>query len=263
VFKYNQRVLTFPEDVLAAFDGLTSKISGAFDGGFLWGLPEMFFDVALLWRMSSSERRKPTESSNISRIPSWTWMSLRGYFWDIGWKSGSNYMWDSSETTTQELDTVPILKWYCIDQKNDQKRSISNTWRKYINCRKGGGLPRGWEAHERSLGRLSHFTHESIPNAIFKYPIPIREQPRTDDIKAPGYLIACRTQRAYLVYTYEASTWLKAYSLLTNQRDWIGCLHEDIQGQSSTPGTCELIAISAGQEGNSPANRWWVTNAEL
>lgn len=46
---YNRRHFTYPEDATAAFAGITSVLSTKFDGGFLYGLPEMFFDVALLW----------------------------------------------------------------------------------------------------------------------------------------------------------------------------------------------------------------------
>jgi hypothetical protein len=47
---YNEREFTYPEDALAAFAGITSVIEGKFEGGFLCGLPEIFFDVCLLWR---------------------------------------------------------------------------------------------------------------------------------------------------------------------------------------------------------------------
>jgi hypothetical protein len=47
---YNMRQLTYPDDELAAFSGVLSTLSRTFTGGFVWGLPQMFFDVALLWQ---------------------------------------------------------------------------------------------------------------------------------------------------------------------------------------------------------------------
>lgn len=41
---------TYPEDILDAFAGLTSVLSLTFDGGFICGLLQMFFDPALLWQ---------------------------------------------------------------------------------------------------------------------------------------------------------------------------------------------------------------------
>ena len=47
VGKYNARDLTYEQDALPAIWGLLSVLNRSFEGGFLQGLPEMFFDVAL------------------------------------------------------------------------------------------------------------------------------------------------------------------------------------------------------------------------
>lgn len=46
VMEYNRRELTHPEDALAAFAGITTALSQMFYGGFICGLPSLFFDVA-------------------------------------------------------------------------------------------------------------------------------------------------------------------------------------------------------------------------
>jgi hypothetical protein len=46
---FNRRQLTYPEDAVFAFTGLLNVFSQTFTGGFLFGMPEAFFDIALLW----------------------------------------------------------------------------------------------------------------------------------------------------------------------------------------------------------------------
>jgi hypothetical protein len=46
VHEYNLKQFTYPEDVLAAFAGITASLTRSFKGGFLCGLPEMVFDFA-------------------------------------------------------------------------------------------------------------------------------------------------------------------------------------------------------------------------
>ena len=48
VHDYSTRKLSFLGDVSAALAGIISTMSQSFSGGFIYGLLEMFFDVALL-----------------------------------------------------------------------------------------------------------------------------------------------------------------------------------------------------------------------
>ncbi|KAH8593566.1 heterokaryon incompatibility protein-domain-containing protein, partial [Bisporella sp. PMI_857] len=49
VAKYNFRTLTYPQDALAAFAGVTTALTKSFSGGFICGLPTLFIDQALCW----------------------------------------------------------------------------------------------------------------------------------------------------------------------------------------------------------------------
>jgi hypothetical protein len=48
--QYSIRQLSRPEDAMAAFSGVTTRLSDVFKEGFLWGLPLEFFEAALLWQ---------------------------------------------------------------------------------------------------------------------------------------------------------------------------------------------------------------------
>jgi hypothetical protein len=47
---YSMRKLSYDYDVLNAFSSTTSTLSRTFRDGFLYGLPRIFFEVALLWQ---------------------------------------------------------------------------------------------------------------------------------------------------------------------------------------------------------------------
>ncbi|KAI7778715.1 hypothetical protein LA080_001862 [Diaporthe eres] len=58
---YNTRSFRYEEDMIPGISGLLCLFSRSFQGGFLCGLPEMFFDRALGWCASSDLRlRKPS-----------------------------------------------------------------------------------------------------------------------------------------------------------------------------------------------------------
>lgn len=46
---FNKTELRYDEDILPAFSGLLSVLSRSFTGGFLYGIPEMFFERGLGW----------------------------------------------------------------------------------------------------------------------------------------------------------------------------------------------------------------------
>ncbi len=49
VLEYTERHLTSDEDTLAAFAGISTVLGYTFTDGLHLGLPEIFFDEALLW----------------------------------------------------------------------------------------------------------------------------------------------------------------------------------------------------------------------
>jgi hypothetical protein len=84
--EYNQRSLSFEEDALPALSSLLSVFSRSFECGFLYGIPEMFFEHSLCWRASGTkglQRRtassRPIESGfESSDLPSWSWLGWKG-----------------------------------------------------------------------------------------------------------------------------------------------------------------------------------------
>lgn len=84
---YNSRELTYQEDALPAFVGLTSQLSRKSGFSWLCGLPESCLDAALLWQpgLGPMKRRissgTSTLNSSLAILPSWSWLGWQGKVW--------------------------------------------------------------------------------------------------------------------------------------------------------------------------------------
>ncbi|KAI1117922.1 heterokaryon incompatibility protein-domain-containing protein [Nemania sp. NC0429] len=95
VEQYTTRQLSFPDDILNAFTGITQEYSQAHHTEFCWGLPKRDFTSALLWRDNwhglrvskphllkrdepGLQRRRPS-SDTAPKWPSWSWAGWEGH----------------------------------------------------------------------------------------------------------------------------------------------------------------------------------------
>ena len=97
VVLYNQRTLTYPQEILNAFAGLLSVLRPAFDGGFICGLSQMFFDSTLLWQPYRTLQRREVKVDESTAptwpwVPSWSWIGWRGDLHSESWRGGYDYM---------------------------------------------------------------------------------------------------------------------------------------------------------------------------
>lgn len=76
VTSYVPRYLTYDSDIASAFAGTASALAKTFPGGFLYGLPIIYFDVALMWMFNEIQaiRTIDTKSDESLRAPNWSWM---------------------------------------------------------------------------------------------------------------------------------------------------------------------------------------------
>ncbi|KUI60370.1 hypothetical protein VP1G_07570 [Cytospora mali] len=88
---FNPRHLSFPEDALDAFAGFASVLSRSLKGGFISGLPEVFFDLALLWQpWEFNEYRVGSRPD--ACLPSWSWASFRGTTRPLCWQVAGRFL---------------------------------------------------------------------------------------------------------------------------------------------------------------------------
>jgi hypothetical protein len=211
--EYNLRDLTHPEDSLPGVTGLLETLSRTFKGGFLCGLPEAWFDAALMWNCnfygnilskkpdSILERRtlsgQPQSSLPGAVLPSWSW---------IGWKSNGLRIlieeqgFELPESITalverKKIITTPITKWFSHDTPNSKtKRPIQSSSLQFqehgINPEY---LAQGWITEEFDAVRHFHenssdpgfednakrvnfknvYRHPALPNKYFWRPFPM------------------------------------------------------------------------------------------
>ena len=97
VNSFNTRNLTYEDDVLIAFAGVATRLSEKFKGGLLSGLPELFFDICLLWR--PLRRTQNPSRRRTGLLPSWSWA---GWENEVTWPYTWNY-------TSDFAGPIPIM----------------------------------------------------------------------------------------------------------------------------------------------------------
>ncbi|CZR66242.1 uncharacterized protein PAC_16143 [Phialocephala subalpina] len=286
VSAFNSKLLTQPEDVLRAFAGITYSLSSIFDGGFLCGLPVMFFDMALLWRpYGLLERRHPTNSAVRSSLPSWSWAGWRGEIDPKSWLTGCDYKSDCFSYPGKNYRITPLVKWHSYEPGKQTKKPVESTM---LNFReeffgKDRQPPPGWTNQKcysdllRDAGsRFSvdgcpsdscalpryWYRHESVPETAFWYPIPLCSEGQDPVLCPAATFLSCEIDKAWLLLGEKISRGHMSFSLRDHGGAWAGAiqLHEDpLKGSliSYEPAKvfqerwCELVAISRGHAQNS------------
>jgi hypothetical protein len=197
---YNKRHFTYPEDALAAFAGVTASLDHIYDGGFLCGLPEMFFDVGLLWSNDVPLERRFPVRPDAATLPSWSWAGWQGHMNLEAWGSCVRDYSKRSKVVNgngRRLRIKLTPQWYCSNEPFGEPRPIHRAYQNYrTSCNEvTQPLPPGWRRYQSEDGYF--YTHESDPQSEFWYPIPLRNSetgPVTRTVQ--GYL-SCRTRRAF------------------------------------------------------------------
>lgn len=181
----NHRELTYEEDRLPAFSGLASALSLSFVGGFISGLPKVFFDDALLWEPSGMmERRKISHRDGhmhmtyTSSLPSWSW---------VGWTPNIDYKsWASLAVCLQPKlvlrETISITEWYSGHSVvSPHRQRIASDWQTLMKTANDSNavFPEGWSKHtghqsdSKSMHLSNYFTHSAHPGVKFRCPVPL------------------------------------------------------------------------------------------
>lgn len=289
--EYNGRHLSFPEDALPGINGLLSILSRSFKGGFLFGLPEIAFDSALMWRspcLGSMEKREDSGKKNLlsltSRLPSWSWVS---------WKCAKFQVLDEETFEIDHTDssrTIPITQWFTHrTPEATEKRPIHSDWfllREKFNdiaCE----LPKGWTREKypwillfppEGFGQY-WYQHAAIPGKSFWMPVPTTTVDEQIQLLGPAQTpyISCNTKRGRFHAAQLAISHLPSLNrkdednhfqagMLDDSGNYCGRLYlqglDDISRfpEADSGRTCdvELVAICRRREVVSGQNRWRV-----
>jgi hypothetical protein len=211
---YSMRRLSYVQDTSTALAGVTTVLSKVFQGGFVWGMPVMFLEAALLWQPQISIRRKvlpPEPSSPYNALPSWSWMGW--YFDDIPvdlllWRTAADYV----ESSTPARRGAPArrpppqthfrlrslgINWTITDRTIETPLISDGLQYRGQRFRRPGSLPRGWSRADNNYD----WTHESDPAALFRYPIPVAPTTGPERLvespPPPGSFLSFTTARGF------------------------------------------------------------------
>ena len=209
---YNGRDFSYPQDALLGIGGVLNALGNSFPGGFVCGLPRLFFDHALLWQpFGTAERRmdRVEDGSSRSSLPSWSWCGWRGFVDPWSLRSGLSYIHDEvAQDRARSWSTRNLVQWSLSvgDQRSepllepcilDQYEDANLT-----TARKQFELPDGWKGtrimipgnyKEEFDTELSVFFHERDETTIFKHPVPLKALREGSSAQSLGKIPACLT----------------------------------------------------------------------
>lgn len=274
--EYTPRELTYPCDSLDAFEGVLNMLKTSFPGDILFGLPEVCFDIALLWQprdmITDRVALAKAEGKPTANLPTWSWARWKGNFNLTAWEASAECLFQSYYSQNI-LRIKNIVQW----QKRSTKGEIASVMDNYTQHRDLARsdtkeLPVGWiqQAVPLGLGRGSslsgllqstnhRFTHRSLGRQqSFRFPIPLPSDctATAHDQQWVPELIG-RVERAFLsigsgrLTSKISGCWYPVQTRMKNdQLVQVGVIqvHDEL---FKTNGKCtgleEFIAISAGE----------------
>ena len=264
------------DDTLKAFMGITHVLSRVFPGGFVFGMPLMFLDIALLWRPQASIRRRALTRPPF--LPSWSWMGwwFDGTSVDLNlWRASADYVEDVKPTKrgqvskrfqpSHTMKIRPTVTWKLTDRASSVP--VANTGLQFRDLRSrrssSTSLPPGW------MRAGTYFKHDSDETTVFKYPVPVEDPPEDGEYAPPpgeeafpGPFLSFKTTSGFFDVNYSAtmaphdvtSPPIAVGNIWSRSRRWVGEFraHDGWLGVQSSnydgDEKLEFVAISAASE---------------
>ncbi|KAL6822220.1 phosphotransferase enzyme family domain-containing protein [Trichoderma camerunense] len=248
---YSRKNLSFDDDTLHAFAGVTTVLKQSFHSGFHYGLPEVFFDASLLWE---PDWLNPTplqlRKTEKLLLPSWSWVRTRGPIKTRIWRYfAEDFYKDTSFRNIYELK--PLVQWWKTRPQGEAPKLIT-----YQHFSNHASMPPGWTF--RGAGRRSDakYSHSSSPDTKYPHPFPFPESAEAPlpDVEY-GPLLRCVAHRGWLVKSdkfekFDTVTMHGTFNLCLSDGTWAGILFDDRLDQGfpqKSSEKCEVIAIAEGR----------------
>lgn len=275
VQRYNPRLLSFDSDALYAFSAVLQVLSRSFPGGFLHGLPEFFFDFALLWVPVFSQKRRK------HGFPSWSWLSHEGdmafTYYNKCDKSVFKMGVGDYVIMPPGVELSPMVDWYKTSETSKEKVLVDNSYVAHQKMRKDPTHPLqpGWKRriHHQTHSNLRsdqqdmvYFSNDKVWGTSFIYPFPLAEEPLKSTVDSWNPQLTFTTVRRYLVGGpgvighvesggYGRSNYSNAevagcitFSLHDATGNWVGMMRSNADDERDIPigESCEVIILSSG-----------------
>jgi hypothetical protein len=171
VLAYSSRELTYQTDGLRAFSGVLQVLSETYEGGFLHGLPVMFFDLAMLWEpLWGAVLRTVGPGNHALLFPSWSWAAWDGYI--------INELADDVSSDPALIIVYPLVRWYNVKSTGEtiwvnQTSHLAHEMREHEGTRDMTLDPSSMTPHndmskiEVPKGDWDRYIHGSVQQALF------------------------------------------------------------------------------------------------
>ncbi|KAF2281102.1 HET-domain-containing protein [Westerdykella ornata] len=222
--EYTYRDVSFPTDILNAFDGIRAVLAEAMETAFFQGLPEIFFDHALCWVPKGvCKRRKSREEQADFRLfdparplfPSWSW---------AGWETPVNLgFWMANWAYRSEVD------WFLVNREGMAvKLGVPRERHERLVYEKGGN---------KDVGPPEVDMRDFLPNIVPRDAI---------DPMAEEWLNA----KILAAYTTSAHFWIDGtpWSLQGHERAWPGNVNLAIKDSRKRVVGCILLPIDLAED---------------
>jgi len=269
VQSYNTRSLTMDDDALNAIAGVTGRLNTLFPDGFLQGVPQFFFDVALLWQPRSPLRRRVC-APDAPPLSSWSWVGWHGEL-DLSAWSDSHMVYDDPLVVRNNR----IVDWQKLNCVKADDGQVKQEWKPIQFTFHGPRgsfenesvveVPWAWHAHpsEEANGNTRYFTYDPddrrnhMAGIKFRFPFPPFERYRNVDHETSySHLLKGKVQVASFaldtqslpIATSPRDRVVEDVHLTNESGDQVGYLQLNLYDeQRPAHGTrCELVAISEG-----------------
>jgi len=260
---YNGTDLTCPGDAQAAFSGIENVLRRSFPSGIFCGLPEFYFDWALLWQSNPHvERRTATNSLTGHVFPSWSWLGWKGniefqncrFLCETYWKDSTLPNWKREDYS---YDLEPLVSWIQAGSSSSEERKLQNNWHgseKWTEDNKN--LTRDWTL--KRVGGENWYANKAADSVLFRHPFPWTQQllPGEEQSTWPPYL---RLRSSTALFTITNFAKLEVANEISTHKNWViisdsrgqvaGTLSLDRTPEQQTPigRECGLLAISRGK----------------
>lgn len=209
--EFNARHFRFQGDALRAFLGIQNYLDGLYLGGLNYGLPELFFDIALAWRTRGGHnwdmKRRVTRFDSFhdqEYLPSWSWMCWQGDF-EFLQDGEFDVFWSSTGCVE------PVADWFAAPSPKPspgQMRPIKSKWYEFKGLAKSNEyqVPQGWRelSKDQNFLRYQMVQEDSLeeedgdPCFQSRYPIPMPSMTRLVETSGNLPFLFSKTTRAFL-----------------------------------------------------------------
>lgn len=144
------RDITYPGDVLNAFEGIAQRMRSIFRSEFMYGIPQSELEYCMLWEPWGGKFTRRCDAKGDALFPSWSW---------AGWIGPIRYNWEEKLSRVKWQDDFGeqyTSNEYRAPYAADSEEKLSEWRKEWVEKRTGSGF--------------RYFHHSSDPDVWFRNP---------------------------------------------------------------------------------------------